>query len=73
VTRSPGVTASGPRRPLRVTSLAVSEPLVGTPSLVLELALDRDVDPLHVHRRLLELVEELADEHAGRVARGEAP
>lgn len=61
-----------PRRALDVASVTAARSIVGGgTTLTVQLRLDADVDALHVHRRLLELVEDLGDAHAGRRERGE--
>ena len=60
-----------PQPPLVLASLDAQRPLLGaTTTLTLVLHLARDVDPLDVHRRLLELVEELRDAQLRRRERG---
>lgn len=61
-----------PRRALDVTSTASERTIVGGgTTLTVRLRLDADVDALRVLRRLLELVEDLGDQVAGRRERGE--
>lgn len=61
------------RRPLDVARVEATRSPLGHATLTATLRLDADVDALHVHRRLLELVEDLGDEHSGRRERGELP